>query len=176
VEALLREAIVRQPQHGDAHYYLGLILDQRGSPSEATLEFLRARECEVRGPKPHWSLSQEHFERRVQNALRRLARGLSDTLDGALVVAADMPGVEVVADGVDPHVTVLVDDTPMEDGGRKVARVFVYQRNVERFAGAPENIVEEIVNGLERELTSIFPDLVAGARIPSEEPGDPTLN
>lgn len=116
-EPLLREAIVRQPQHGDAHYYLGLILDQRGKPAEATLQFLRARECEVRGPKPHWSLGPEHFERRVQTALRRLAQSLSATLEGALVVAADMPGVEVVADGVDPHVTVLVDDTPVEEGG-----------------------------------------------------------
>ena len=81
-----------------------------------------------------------------------------------------------VADGVDPHVTVLVDDTPMEEGGRKVARVFVYQRNVERFAGAPESVVDEIVTGLERELTAIFPDLVSGMRSRGDEPDDPTLN
>ena len=71
--------------------------------------------------------------------------------------AADVPGVEVVVDGVDPRALLLLDGV---NAGATVAtmtaRVFVYQRNVERLAGSIEHVAAEIRAALEREITATF--------------------
>ena len=82
------------------------------------------------------------------------------------MVVSDMPGPEVVAEGVDPHVGVLVDDlldargvsVPHEDGAQRAGRVFVYQRNIERWAESPEQLEDEVLRALEHELSLTFPD------------------
>lgn len=168
-ETHIESAIKRDPNNGDAHYYAGLIREARNDPRGATVAFLQAREADLKGPKPPWSLSQALFERKVQAAVRRLPQPLARVIDGALVVVSDMPGPEVVAEGVDPHVGVLIDDLldaqgqPVEPNERPVraGRVFVYQRNVERWVQSAEDIEEEILRTLEHELTLTFPELGA---------------
>ncbi|MBC7172571.1 MAG: tetratricopeptide repeat protein, partial [Polyangiaceae bacterium] len=109
-EALLRDARSREPHNADAAYFLGLVLETRGDRDAATVEFLMTRMLDARAPAPPWSLPQEHFERRVRAAIKRLAPALSDKLEGSLIVVSDLPGIEVVAEGVDPHLVVLLDD------------------------------------------------------------------
>ncbi|HYO96054.1 MAG TPA: UDP-N-acetylglucosamine-peptide N-acetylglucosaminyltransferase, partial [Polyangiaceae bacterium] len=67
---------------------------------------------------------------------------------------ADVPGVEVVVDGVDPRALLLIDGVGAAGG--MTARVFVYQRNVERLAGSLEQVEPEIRLALEREITATF--------------------
>ncbi|MDB4991273.1 MAG: 4Fe-4S ferredoxin, iron-sulfur binding protein, partial [Myxococcaceae bacterium] len=118
-------------------------------------------------PKPPWSLSASNFERRVQNAVRKLPTALAETIDGALVVVSDIPGPEVVAEGVDPHVGVLIDDLQDASGRplvgdaqpERAGRVFVYQRNVERWADNAGELEDEILHTLEQELALTFPQL-----------------
>ena len=74
------------------------------------------------------------------------------------VFVADVPGVEVVVDGVDPRALLLLDGINTEDVAPLTARVFVYQRNVERLAGALENVEGEVYAALEREITATFID------------------
>jgi tetratricopeptide (TPR) repeat protein len=166
-EKHIESAIKRDPQNGDAFYYAGLVRESRGDLRGATVAFLQAREADLSLPRQPWTLTLQQFEKRVQNAVRKLAPSLATVLEEALVVVSDVPGPEVVAEGVDPHVGVLIDDLldaqgkPVE-GQQKPARagrVFVYQRNVERFAQSVEDLEEEILRALEHELTLTFPEL-----------------
>ena len=167
-EKHLETAVKREGPNGDAFYYQGLVREARGDLRGATLAFLQAREADLNAPRPSWSLSSSNFERRVQNAVRKLPTALAETIDGALVVVSDIPGPEVVAEGVDPHIGVLVDDV-LDAAGEAVAadaqaeragRVFVYQRNIERWVDSAVEVEDEILRTLEHELSLTFPHLV----------------
>jgi hypothetical protein len=72
------------------------------------------------------------------------------------VYVADMPGVEFVIDGVDPRALILMDDISPSSLQSPSARLFVYQRNLERLAGALEAVESELRAALERELTAVL--------------------
>jgi hypothetical protein len=95
------------------------------------------------------------------------ARRVMDSLPESLrvyvregeVYAADVPGVEVVVDGVDPRALLLLDGINTEDKTLPLtARVFVYPRNVERLSGSVDQVESEIAAALEREITATFLD------------------
>lgn len=163
-EQHLTRAIEGDSTSGDALYYFGLLREARDDPRGATLAFLNAREVDLRSPRPVWSLALPKFERHVQNAVRRLPEPLAQTIEGCLVVVSDMPGPEVVAEGVDPHVGVLIDDVQDAEGKpaaagstpKRAGRVFVYQRNIERFTQNATEVEDEILRALEHELTHTF--------------------
>lgn len=158
-EALLLEAKEREPSNPDVHYYLGLVHETRRQDREANLSFLRSLQCDARLEPPPGALTEDQFEKRLRQAMKKLRPEISSKLHDALIVPSQLPGVEVVAEGVDPRSAVLVDDAPTEDGRRQVVRVFIYQRNIERNAGPTGAVVEEIVRAIEREVGLIFPDL-----------------
>ena len=68
----------------------------------------------------------------------------------------DVPGAELVVDGVDPRALLILDTPRGEEGERDTARLFVYQRNVERAAGSLEAMEDELSRALEREITAMF--------------------
>lgn len=187
-EALLRDARSREPHNPDSAYFLGLALETRGHRDAATIEFLTTRMLDAKAPPPTTSLAQEQFERRVRSAIKRLPPAFSEKLEGSLVVVSDLPGVEVVAEGVDPRLPVLLDDAPPAEADaahraqsrsgepQRVARCFVYQRNVERSAAGPSELTDEIRYALERELLLVFPSLEgeAGEATPEREPPPPS--
>lgn len=152
----LTRALEREAGASDIHYYLGLVLDAQGRGPDATLEFLRCRELDASVPKPRWSLSQAQFERRVRGAIERLSTEHRQVLDGALIVVSDLPGAEVVADGVDPRAAVLLDalgerETPT------AGRAFIYQRNAERMSEGPNKLEDDLLRFLEAEIEATFP-------------------
>jgi hypothetical protein len=101
----------------------------------------------------------------VQRAIAALDEHYRSFLRTDEVFVSDVPGVEVVADGVDPRALVLLDGiSPTDDDTTATARVFVYQRNVERLAGSVEAIESELKTALEREVIATFVD-------PEREPG-----
>jgi hypothetical protein len=69
-----------------------------------------------------------------------------------------MPGVEFVIDGVDPRALILMDDISPSSLQAPSARLFVYQRNLERLAGALESVESELRAALERELVAVLDD------------------
>ncbi|MFW6050113.1 MAG: tetratricopeptide repeat protein [Myxococcota bacterium] len=155
-EPRIRQAVEREPQNADARYYLGLILEARNDVRGATVAFLQARELDLKTSPPPWSLPLDQFERKVQSAIRRLPEHMASRLEGALVVVVDAPGAEVVAEGVDPRVAVLIEDLQGEEGGHQVGRVFVYQRNVERATPGILELEDELVRVLDHELRAAF--------------------
>jgi tetratricopeptide (TPR) repeat protein len=156
---LVEDAVKRNPKNAEAWYYLGLIRDERGDPGGATTAFLRSRELDLELPGPPVSLSRETFEVTARRAIDSLPDPLKVYVREGEVYVADVPGVEVVVDGVDPRALLLLDGINTEDKALPLtARVFVYQRNVERLAGSVELVESEIAAALEREITATFLD------------------
>ena len=169
-ELHLREAATREPHNGDALYFLSLTYESRGDRESATVGFLMTRELDAATPAPQWSLTKPTFERRTRAAIERLPKPMRDALEGTLVVTTDLPGLEVVAEGVDPRVGCLLDDVPPEKKHRRekirVGRLFVYQRNIERNAPSSAHVADELGFVLERELALTFPPLAKFAKHP----------
>lgn len=168
-EKHLNIATTRDPSASDCFYYQGLVREARGDLRAATLSFLQAREADSAMPRPPWALPSAQFERRVQSALQKIDAELLPLIENALVVVSDLPGPEVVAEGVDPRVGVLIEDLQDESGQPvggpdakpvRAGRVFIYQRNIERWALAASELDDEIRHALEHELSLTFPHLM----------------
>jgi tetratricopeptide (TPR) repeat protein len=154
---LIEEAAKSNQSNTEALYYLGLVRDDRGDTAGATEAFLRSRELDAELPPPAWALSRETF---VEN-VRRAVDGLDDKFKKHLrleeLYVTDLPGVEVVVDGVDPRAPLMLDGIgPTGPDGLPTARLFVYQRNVERVAGTVDLIEAEVRAALEREIRMTF--------------------
>lgn len=180
---LIEEAAKKDPGHADAQYYLGLVRDERGDVRGATEAFLRARSIDVGREGAPWAPTPETFGTMVENAVRRLDALLARFVGEAEVYVVDVPGAELVVDGVDPRALMIVDSRDDGEGdtdadllteGRERAargrcRIFVYQRNVERAAGAMEHLEEELARALEREVTAVFLEPHAEAKKAARE-------
>jgi tetratricopeptide (TPR) repeat protein len=150
-------AAQKDPHHGDAHYYLGLVRDEQGQARAALEAFLRTRAIDALRPPPAWAPSPEAFGKIVEGVVGRLDAVFAAYVREAEVYIVDVPGAEIVVDGVDPRALALLEATQaQEDGGRPRARLFVYQRNVERAAGAVGAIDAELSRAIEREITAVF--------------------
>ncbi len=171
----LERAASASDASADTLYYHGLLLARRDDARGAAVAFLRARDADLRGPPPRAPMSTEAFESRVAAALAALAEPLSSVVAGALVVVCDLPGAEVVAEGVDPRAPVLLDDlTPPGAEACRAGRVFVYQRNVERGAAGLEAVERAIRDAIAEEIRFTFPGIdgngAAAATPDAEEP------
>lgn len=166
---LIEEAAKKDPQHADAQYYLGLVRDERGDGRGATEAFLRARALDTGREPPAWAPSPDTFGAMLETVIRKLDALLARYIREAEVYVVDMPGAELVVDGVDPRAMMIVDappsaleakamgwgaEEPGSDGRR--CRIFVYQRNVERAAASLDNLEDELLHALEREITAVF--------------------
>jgi len=156
---LIEEATTSDPSHAEAWYYLALVRDERGDSQGATSAFIRARELDMLEPPLPWTSPREFFHQVVVTAMKSLAPELKEYVGQAEVFIGDTPGIELVADGVDPRALLVLDllgsaDSPDPPCGR----VFVYQRNVERVAGAPDRLEATIIEAFEREIESTFGD------------------
>jgi Flp pilus assembly protein TadD len=158
-ETLIRRAAKREPEDPDARYYLGLIADARGRHEEASSDFLRSRELDLRHPLPVLAIPAEQFERKLHEVVQDLAPEISAALRGTLFVVSDVPGIEVVVEGVDPRAELLFEDISEQGQPPHIGRVFVYKRNIERIAADPSRVDEEIRRAVEREIVALFPDI-----------------
>jgi tetratricopeptide (TPR) repeat protein len=171
---LIEEATVKDPRHSEAHYYLGLIRDERGDVRGATQAFLRSRELDLEVGMPSWAPSREALAGMAQKALDGLNQVLKRYVEGADLYIADAPGMELVAEGVDPRALVLLDGLLAEERerppgrppgeGGPCARIFIYALNVTRLAGGVESIEREITLAIEREITATFLEAEQGER------------
>jgi Flp pilus assembly protein TadD len=152
-EELLVDAGKREPENPEIPYYLALIFDQRGDVAAATHALLRSRELDGDSPPPPWGLSRDAFLAATQKAAQSVTARLRAYLDPQEIFVTDLPGTEIIVEGADPRAPVLVDT--LDEGDLRV-RVFVYQKNIERIAGAVERISEEIRDAIEREVAAVL--------------------
>jgi tetratricopeptide (TPR) repeat protein len=170
---LIAQAADKDPRHPEAHYYLGLVRDEQGDARGATLAFLRARELDLAQGMPPWAPPREEWEGAATRSFAELNPLFLRYVEGADVFISDAPGVELVAEGVDPRALVLLDgftatDDELPDSGRgsnpalrasrvaRASRVFVYALNIARQAGQAAAIEHEVLAALEREITATF--------------------
>lgn len=161
-DPLLRRAIEREPDQPDAYYYLALLLEAKEDKRGATRAFLQTRTLDLTTPEPPFALPAEHFEERATQALAALPPVLAAPLRDALLVISDLPGVELVADGVDPRAGLVMDAiSPPEATTPSVGRLFLYKRNIERASEGTWQLQDEIRHMVESELVGLFPHLAA---------------
>ena len=163
---LIAQAVEKDPRHGEAHYYLGLVRDEEGDSRAATVAFLRSRELDLMTGMPPWVPARETWEKLATSVFEQLNPVLAKYVTGADVYISDVPGVELVADGVDPRALVLLDGFESPDGAddqvttmvapSRCSRVFVYAVNVARLAGHVDALEAEALDALEREITGTF--------------------
>ena len=154
--ALIERAASRSDASPDVLYYLGLLRDRQGRTGEASLAFLKTRHLDGLLPRPPWSPSHSRFEKIVQATLRELPDELGRRLEGSLIMVTDLPGLEVVAEGVDPRTPLLLDELAAAGGGEDQRRLFVYQRNIERLVRHPLGLQDDVLEILHRELEAHF--------------------
>ena len=106
---LIEEAAQKDPRHAEAHYYLGLIRDERGDAYGATQAFILARELDLEMGMPPWAPGRDVFQTLAEKAITGLNPVLQRYVAGSDVYVSDVPGMELVADGVDPRALVLLD-------------------------------------------------------------------
>jgi tetratricopeptide (TPR) repeat protein len=153
---LIEQAAKADPQSADAHYYLGLVRDEQGDARGATEALLRSRAIDATRPPPGWAPTPETFAAVVKAGIEKLDLVLARYVREAEVYVVDLPGAELVVDGVDPRALLVLDTPPTDDGAPARVRIFVYQRNVERAAGGVEQMDTELAAALEREVTAVF--------------------
>ncbi len=105
------KAVKRNPKNPEAWYYLGLVRDERAQTADATVAFLRARaklDLEVPARRPGRSRTRPS-ESTVLRADRRLLESLKVYVREGEVYARDVPGGEVVVDGVDLRALLMLD-------------------------------------------------------------------
>jgi tetratricopeptide (TPR) repeat protein len=170
-EPHLERALALEPDLADAHYYVGLCREQRKDLTGMAVAFLRARDAELRASPPPTTMTATEFEERVRGAIQSLPAPMAKTIDGAFVIVGDVPGAEVVAEGVDPRIPVLLDGLSSEGEVPRASRIFVYRRNVERMGSGDERAL--IAQAIIDELKHTFPELGAVAEEPSGPANEP---
>ncbi|HEY5146271.1 MAG TPA: tetratricopeptide repeat protein, partial [Polyangiaceae bacterium] len=153
---LIEQAAKADPLSADAQYYLGLVRDEQGDSRGATEALLKSRSLDATRPAPQWAPSAEAFATVVRTVIDKLDILLARYVREAEVYVVDLPGAELVVDGVDPRALLVLDTPPSDEGAPMRVRIFVYQRNVERASGALEGMETELVTALEREVTAVF--------------------
>jgi len=177
--ALLERAVGHPDLQGDAHYYLGLALEHIGRYGEALEHLLQACEIDRELPEPEWAHSAEEFEQMVRELVAHLPPDLAPLLRDVPVLVLDAPGLELIADGFDPRGLVYFAaalppaEQPAPEGrpadlGRRargdagasgepqLVCVFVYKRNLERFARSASELPGDVLAALRREVELFF--------------------
>jgi tetratricopeptide (TPR) repeat protein len=152
-EPFLERAIKVEPLLADAHYYIGLCRESRKDLAGMAVAFLHARDAELKQGYPASTMSQEDFEAIIRDAMQSVPEEFGPIIDGAFVIVSDVPGAEVVAEGVDPRIPVLLDGLSAEGEVPKASRIFVYRRNIERM-GMPSK--DDVARAIAEEIRQLF--------------------
>jgi tetratricopeptide (TPR) repeat protein len=161
---LLEAALAAEPDNPDLLYYLGLLREEQGDHRAACEALLRSRQLDLQMGMPSWGPNAETFTKFTERAVAELSDDLKPFVDKAELYIADLPGPEVLVDGVDPRALVMVDalptpltsgEAPPEGDEPVVLRVFLYVLNVLRSAGTLHAVQPAIRDALEAELRHV---------------------
>ncbi|MFZ5470081.1 MAG: metallopeptidase family protein [Myxococcota bacterium] len=151
-EALLRVAD-QAPEEAWAHHYLGLLAERSGEAREAKKRFLRAQELSPQEFVPPVRLSDEEFDRALEDAVARLPQHVKKYLENTTLAVEPFPSREDLTSQkppLSPSILGIFRGTPV--GERSVssaydhfpAAIVLYQRNLERFARSRDELIEQI--------------------------------
>jgi len=168
-EQFVAAAIEHDGHNAEAYYYAGLLAEERGDSRGACAAFLRTRQLELEMGLPPWAPNAETFLLFIDKAINQLDDALKGFMAAAELYVADMPGPEVVVDGIDPRTMVLVDamllgpddeDAAVEVVPEQVSvRVFLYAVNLMRAAAGLHSVQQTIHDALRTELSATITEL-----------------
>ena len=146
----------------DAHVVRGLLLEREGAFDEADESFATAAELDPTRFHAPQRLTRAQFDEEVRRAAGQLPRQFREHLERVSVVVQDMPALECLqgdeGSGNDPDLLGLFDGVPLPDlaemSGEEMRPNYIYlfQRNLERFALDRRELVEQISITLYHEL------------------------
>ena len=154
---LIEHAAKADPQSADAQYYLGLVRDEQGDSRGATEALLRSRVARLDaiaarvGAQPRSVRDggrRGHREARPRPRAATCARPRSTSSTSRARSSSSTASIR--ARSWSSTRRRRRTDAPAR------VRIFVYQRNVERAAGALESMDGELGTALEREVTAVF--------------------
>ena len=172
---LLAAALAGAPDNAEVHYHHGLWCERAGDRTQACASFFHTRELDLHAGPPPWAPSGESFALFAKRAVEQLDPALKSFAHGAELYISDVPGCEVIVDGVDPRALALVDlslapprpdeapapsgDAPADEAPHNGARIFLYAFNVLRIAGGLHDVQDAIGEALREELSAALTEL-----------------
>ena len=149
-ERHLQAALARDAASTDALHLMGLVYEERGDARRMAQAFLEVREADLLAPPPPWGVTAQRFEELAEAALEELPAQIRKLIGNVPVMVADYPSVELVAEGSDPRMMGFFSGTPLPEksslggDGPHLDCIFLYQRNIERYARTTAEVEEEI--------------------------------
>jgi len=144
-----------------AHHVLGLVHEQADRLDDADRELTRATELEPDTFPQPFRQTRQRFESHLREAIEGLPTPFRDATREVEVSVTGVPAAEILFEEsppLDPELLGLFIGTPRSErttfsaGGELPARIMLFQRNLERFAESPEDLVEQIGVTLRHEL------------------------
>ena len=168
-QRFIEAALETDPHNPEAHYYAGLLCEERGDVHGACSAFLHTRQLELELGMPPWAPNGETFLMFVEKAIEGLDPALRAFIKVAELYIADIPGAEVVVDGIDPRSMTLVDAAlaspdlqpaplPLTPDHVSV-RIFLYALNIMRAASGLHALQQTVREALETELKATLAEL-----------------
>lgn len=146
-------AVVRdEPAEAWAHHTLGLIAERLGEAREAEKRFARARKLAPDDFPEPVRLSEEAFDRAVEDALQALPLPVRHYLENVAIAVEDLPAEDDLS-GSDPRLSPAIlgifRGAPLGQKGSDPwshfpSSIVLYQRNLERFARDRPDLIEQI--------------------------------
>ncbi len=161
-ESHLKKALERNESMTDALHTLALVYEQRGDLRAMAKTFLQVRQQDLKEPSPPWGVTAERFAELAEQALTELPSEIRTLLANVPIHTADYPALELVAEGNDPRMMGFFTGIPYPEknllGGAPphLDRVFLYQRNVERYTRNSAELELEIRTTLLHETGHFF--------------------
>ena len=154
-------ALAADAASADAHQVWALLLERQGELSQADEHFSRASELdENRFPVP-CRVSPQEFGRRLEHARDLLPAQFRAHLERVGLLVEDLPSESVLFEEsppLDPALLGLFSGVPLEHqsyssaGGELPPRIYLFQRNLERYTARPAELAEQIAVTLYHEL------------------------
>ncbi len=162
---LLRALVRHSPQHADSWYLLSEAEHLAGRPRIACHAALRVYRLDAQLQVPNWVPSAAQVHRKVveilgscqDNALRELSKRRV----ALIVLIHEVPGLELLLEGVDPRTPVLAlaSTPPLQvdsDVRPELTGIAVYRRSLARVCRSPEQFHEELHLAVLEELAAFF--------------------
>jgi predicted Zn-dependent protease with MMP-like domain len=156
-----RLAIEADEDLPDAHHARALILERRGKTEDAERHFHDAARLDPeRFPLPG-RIDADEFGRTLERARDHLPPEFRAHLDRIGLIVEDLPPDELLLEEkppLDPELLGLFHGVPIDQpeslspGGELPPRIYLFKRNLERFAAEPADLHEEIAVTLYHEL------------------------
>jgi predicted Zn-dependent protease with MMP-like domain len=152
-EQVLARALEVEPADPQACYWMALCLERRGQFQQAERYFRLAHEVDPSGYPAPSRISREAFAETVSEALAGLPDEIQRPLRGAVaIIVEDLPREEDLRaqdPPLDPCLYGLYCGVPLPDRSSQSIpelpdRIYLYQRNLERFCVDREMLVDEI--------------------------------